>query len=241
MLRYILELYLKLFKLYNKLQEDRIMSKLLVTTVLIFLSCTFVFSQKYAYVDTEYILENIPEYQDAQNQLDDLAEEYQDEIEEKYAEIQKMYSNYQAEAVLMPEDIKVKKKDEIIAFEKTVKDLQIQRFGKDGDLFLKREELVKPIQEKIYNAIEDIASEKNYAFVFDKAGALTILYVNAKFDISDDVLDAVGGVLGTVRKEDRQKNTYQGGSKENNKQPTNRSPQRPGGQNPGPIQKGERK
>ncbi|MCD4682262.1 MAG: OmpH family outer membrane protein [Bacteroidales bacterium] len=217
------------------------MNRYFIATLLIVFSSTFVFSQKkYAYVDTEYILDNIPEYLDAQNQLDDLAEEYQEEIEEKYAEIQKMLKTYQAEAVLMPEDIKKKKQDEIIAFEKQVKDLQNQRFGKDGDLFLKREELVKPIQEKIYNAIEDIATEKNYAFVFDKAGSLTILYVNANLDISDDVLDAVGGVLGTVRKEDRKRNDYQG-TPEKTKQPTNKSPQRPGGRNPGPIQSGERK
>ncbi|MEZ5197739.1 MAG: OmpH family outer membrane protein [Bacteroidales bacterium] len=102
---------------------------------------------------------------------------------------------YQAEALLMPEDIKRKREEEIVAKEKEVKDLQVQRFGKDGDLFLKREELVKPIQEKIFNSIEEIATEKNYAFVFDKAGSLTILYVNTKYDISDDVLDDVGAEL----------------------------------------------
>jgi len=122
-------------------------------------------AQKYAYVDTEYILDNIPEYKDAQSQVDELAEEFQEEVMEALAEIDKMYKNYQAESVLMPDDIKEKKLEEIRKKEDEVKDLQNQRFGIDGDLFLKREELVKPIQEKIYNAIEDIASEKNYAFM----------------------------------------------------------------------------
>ncbi len=217
------------------------MNKLIITSLLLIFSVSVVFSQKYAYVDTEYILDNIPEYQDAQNQLDELAEDYQKEIEGKFEEIQKMYKTFRAEAVLMPDDIKQKKQEEIVAAEMLVKDLQNQRFGKEGDLFMKREELIKPIQEKIYNAIEDIASEKNYAFVFDKSGSLTILYVNPKFDISDDVLDAVGGVLGTVRKEDRQKNEYQRPPENKNQQPDNKSPQSPGGRNPGPIRSGERK
>jgi len=213
------------------------MKKLSLSLVMAFFTFTCLFAQKYAYVDTEYILDNIPEYQDAQNQLDELAAEYQEEIEEKFAEIDRMYKTFQAEAVLMPEDIKKKKEEEIIAKEAEVKEFQKQRFGKDGDLFLKREELVKPIQEKIFNAIEEIATNKNYAFVFDKAGSLTILYVNAKFDISDDVLDKVGAVLGTVRKEDRIKKEYKSQSPEK----INKGQQKPGELRPGPIKKGERK
>ncbi len=191
-------------------------------------------AQKYAYVDTEYILENIPEYKDAQNQLDEYAAEYQQEVEEKIDEINKMIQDFQAEAVLMPEDVKNKKEEEINKKKEELATFQNQRFGKDGDLFLKREELVKPIQEKIFNAIEEIAVDKNYSFVFDKAGSLSILYVNAKYDISDDVLDKVGAELGTVRKEDRvKKNT-----------PTSnpsRSSSKPGGNAPGPVRKGGKK
>ena len=156
------------------------MKKPIITLFIAIFTATLMYAQKYAYVDTEYILENIPEYKDAQDQIDELAEDYQKEIEEKFAEIDRMYKTYQAEAVLMPEDIKKKKEEAIIAKENEVRELQKQRFGKDGDLFLKREELVKPIQEKIYNSIEEIATEKNYAFVFDKAGSLTILFVKAK-------------------------------------------------------------
>lgn len=204
-------------------------------------------AQKYAYVDTQYILDNIPEYKDAQSQVDELAEEFQEEVMEALAKIDKMYKNYQAESVLMPDDIKEKKLEEIRKKEDEVKDLQNQRFGIDGDLFLKREELVKPIQEKIYNAIEELATEKNYAFVFDKAGSLTILFVNSKFDISDDVLDAVGAELGTVRREDRVKKEYKGGStsgsnstNKNTNSDSNRSssrPQPPGGKTPTPERK----
>lgn len=150
------------------------------------------YGQKYAYVDTEYILGNIPEYNDAKALLDDFAEQWQQEIEDKYAEIDQLYKAYQAEAVLMPEEMKKKREDEIIKKEKEVKQLQQQRFGKDGDLFRKRQELVKPIQEKIYNAIEEIAVQRNYAFIFDKAGSLTMLYADAKYDLSDDVLDELG-------------------------------------------------
>ena len=217
------------------------MKKIIITLFIVIIAATVIYAQKYAYVDTEYILENIPEYKDAQDQIDELAEDYQKEIEEKFAEINRMYKTYQAEAVLMPEDIKKKKEEAIIAKENEVRELQSQRFGKDGDLFLKREELVKPIQEKIFNSIEEIATEKNYAFVFDKAGSLTILYVKPKFDISDDVLDDVGAELGTVRKEDRVKKEYTPTPNNNKSKNSRKSPQPPGGLNPGPINKSGRK
>jgi len=216
--------------------------KRIVSVVFGLLLISFIsYGQKYAYVDSEYILENIPEYKDAQNQLDEFAQSYQEEIEEKYAEINSMYKTFQAEAVLMPEDVKNKRQDEIRALEDEAKELQTQRFGKDGDLFLKREELIKPIQEKIYNAIEEIATDKNYAFVFDKAGSLTILYVNAKYDISDDVLDNVGAVLGTVRKEDRVKKEYQPSQKSNDPRNQQRPPTRPSNTSPGPVKKDDKK
>ncbi|MBM3405232.1 MAG: OmpH family outer membrane protein [Bacteroidetes bacterium] len=149
-------------------------------------------AQKFAYVDTQYILDNLPEYNEAQNQLDALSIQFQQEIEEKYAEVDKLYKDYQAEAVLLPEDMKKRKENEIIDKEKDAKNLQKQRFGKDGDLFKKREELIKPIQEKVYNAIQDISTDNNYAIVFDKGGSLTMLYSNPKYDISDEVLDNLG-------------------------------------------------
>jgi outer membrane protein len=160
---------------------------------IIILICSFGASaQKYAYVNTDYILDNIPEYADAQAQLDELSIQWQKEIEVKFAEIDKMYENFQNEAVLLPEDMKKKREDDIIKKEKEGKDLQKKRFGKDGDLFKKRQELVKPIQEKVYNAIEEIATAENYAVVFDKASNATLIYTNPKYDISEQVLDKLG-------------------------------------------------
>jgi outer membrane protein len=160
-------------------------------------------NQKYAYVDTEYILDNIPEFQDAQDELDDLSKKWQKEIEIVYAQVSEMYQKYQAESVLLPEDVKRKREDEIVKKEQEVKDLQRKYFGPEGDLFQKRQELVKPIQEKVYNAIETIATTRNYSFVFDKAGGTTMLYTNPNFDISDDVLDEVGNVMQTVKRDQR--------------------------------------
>jgi len=153
-------------------------------------------AQKFGYVDTEYILQNIPEYQDAQNEIDELAKEWQADLEEKYAEVDQMYKIYQADAVLLPEDMKRQREDEIIKKEKEVKELQRAKFGTEGELFKKRQELIKPIQEKIFNAIEEIATKKNYAFVFDKASGPVIMYVNSKYDISDEVLDQIGSIMG---------------------------------------------
>jgi outer membrane protein len=163
------------------------------------------FSQKYGYVDTEYILANIPEYLDAVDILDEFSIKWQKEIEGKFVEIDQLYKAYQAEAVLLPEDMKKERENEIIQKEKEAQDLQKQRFGQNGDLFKKRQELIEPIQEKIYNAIETIAETNNYAFVFDRAGSLTILFARDRYDISDDVLDEVGSVMQTVRREDRQR------------------------------------
>ncbi len=216
------------------------MKKLILISIFTVFTIFSLFSQKYAYVDTEYILDNIPEYTDAQNQLDELAEDYQREIEAKYEDIDRLLKTFQAEAVLMPDDVKKRREEELNNLKIEAKELQTQRFGIDGDLFLKREELIKPIQEKIFNSIEEIATEKNYAFVFDKAGSLTILYVNPKYDISDAVLDDVGAELGTIRKEDRKRNDYNSSSG-SSKPANNNSPPNNSRSSPGPVQKSERK
>lgn len=168
------------------------MNKLLIIATIFLFGALTTQAQKIAFVDTEYILENITEYASAQEQLDALAVEWQKEIESKFAEIEKMYENYRAEAILLPEEMKQKREDEIINKEKEAKELQKQRFGKDGELFQKRQELVKPIQDKIYTAIEKIAGEKGYAVVFDKASGATMLFTDPKFDISDDVIQTMG-------------------------------------------------
>lgn len=175
------------------------MKKLLIATVLSAFLAIPGFAQKFAYVDSQYILENMSEYRDAQEILDKLSVDWQKEIEVKFAEIDKMYKDYQAEAVLLPEDLKKKRQDEIIAKEKEAKDLQKKRFGKDGDLYKKRQELIKPIQDKVFDAVEDIAVAGGYAVIFDKAGSTTLLYANSKYDKSDEVLDKLGYKPGAIK------------------------------------------
>ena len=175
-----------------------ILPKVLILAIALMLSSA-VSAQKYAYIDSDYILKNVPEYQDAQSQMDELSEKWQKEIEVKFVEIEALYKKYQADVVLLPADMKKKREDEIINFEKEVKQFQQEKFGQEGELFQKRQELIKPIQDKIYNALEEIAKAKNYSFVFDKANGASIMYANPKFDISDDVLDELGYSFNTQR------------------------------------------
>lgn len=168
------------------------MKKLLISAFALMLMAGTSMAQRYAFVDTEYILGNIPEYADAQQQLDDLSEQWQREIEKRYQEIDQLYKEFQADAALMPEEMKKQREEEIVQREREVKELQRKRFGKEGDLYQKRQELIKPIQEKIYNAIEKIATDKNYAFVFDKASNPKMLFADPRYDISDQVLEEMG-------------------------------------------------
>lgn len=149
-------------------------------------------SQKYAFVDTEYILERIPSYKAAQEQLDKLAEDWQAEIEEMYDEIDKMYKTYQSEKVLLTEEMRVRKEEEIIDKEKAVKKLQNTYFGRDGSLFKKRQELVKPVQDEVFRVVKEIATEGNFAVIFDTASGANMLYTNPKYDKSDEVLEKLG-------------------------------------------------
>jgi outer membrane protein len=174
------------------------MKKLLFTVLFLSITMASAYAQRFAFVDTEYILDNIPEYRSAQEELDELSVQWQKEIEAMYQEIEQMYQAYQAEAVLLPEEMKVQKQNEIIAKEKEVKDLQKKRFGTDGDLFKKREELIKPIQDKVYNAIEEIAKEGNYAFILDKSSGASVLYLDVKYDKSDEVLNKLGYRAGAI-------------------------------------------
>jgi len=149
-------------------------------------------AQKFAYVDTEYILQNVPEYNSAQTRIDALTVEWQKEIEARFAEIETLYRTYQNEVMLLPEEMKRTREEEIVNKEREVKELQQKRFGQSGDLFKKREELIKPIQEKIYTALEEVANDGNYAVIFDKAGSVSMLYTNPRFDISEEVLTKMG-------------------------------------------------
>jgi outer membrane protein len=175
------------------------MKKIFISAALVALTATAALAQKFAYIDSEYILANIPEYKQAQGELDKTSTNWQKEIETKYAEIDKLYKAYQAEQILLTEDMKKKREAEIVGKEKEVKDLQKQHFGVDGDLFKKRQELVKPIQDKVYNAVKEIAEKQTFAVIFDKSSELTMLYTNPKYDKSDEVLEAMGYKAGSKK------------------------------------------
>jgi outer membrane protein len=149
-------------------------------------------AQKYALVDTDYILNHIPSYKSAQQQLDKLSEDWQKEVEGKYSEIDKLYKDYQAERVLLSEDMRKQREELIVNKEKEAKELQKNYFGQDGALFKKRQELIQPIQDDIYKAIKDLATENGYAVVFDSASGTSMIYTNPRYDISDDVLQKLG-------------------------------------------------
>lgn len=168
------------------------MKKLLLTSLFVALLALPLFSQKYAYIDSEYILSNMPDYEEAQAELDRIAVQWQNEIEAQFKSIDSMYKKYQVEAITLPEKMKKSREEAIIAAEKAAKDLQKKRFGKDGDLFKKREELVKPIQDRVFTAINDYARDRGYAFVFDVAGDMTIVYADPKWDINEQVLQKLG-------------------------------------------------
>lgn len=163
--------------------------------------------QKIVYVDSEYIMENIPEYGDAQEELNSLSTKWQNELKALYDKVSEMYSKYQTEMLLLSEDQKRAREQAIIDKEQEAKNLQMQYFGAEGQLYQKRTELIQPIQEKIYTAMKEVAQSKNYAFVLDLASGTSVLYANDKNDISDDVLDQLGNVMQTVRREDRRKAT----------------------------------
>lgn len=164
---------------------------ILLVVVIAFLSLPML-GQKYAYIDSEYILSNMPDYTEAQAELDRVAVEWQNEIEQQFAKIDSMYKKYQTEAITLPENMKQKREEAIIKAEQAAKDLQKKRFGKDGDLTKKREELVTPIQDRVFTAIDEYAKEKGYAFVFDVAGSMTIIYADPKWDINDQIMQKLG-------------------------------------------------
>lgn len=163
---------------------------ILLTTGLLF--TITIMAQKFAYVDTDYIMSNIPSYKSAQDQLDKLSDNWQKEVEALYAEVDKLYKSYQSEKVLLTEEMKKKREDEILNKEKEVKETQKKFFGPDGLLFKKREELVKPIQDEIYKAVKELAIEGGYSVIFDSSAGATMLFTDPKFDKSDAILQKLG-------------------------------------------------
>ena len=164
------------------------MKKVLLLGVIMLGVVNLAIAQKYAYVDTQYILDNVPAYSEAQTKLDEFALKWQEEIEQKYNLLAKKRQALQAEEILLPEEIKTEKQASILKLETEAKELQKKYFGVNGMLFQKRSELIKPIQDDIFEAIQEISDEKKYAFVFDKANQSTLLFADPKYNISDLVL-----------------------------------------------------
>lgn len=167
------------------------MKQKIAIVILVFLSLS-ISAQKFAYVDTEYILNNIPSYKSAQEQLDKFSDTWQTEVEGFYAQVDKMYKDYQTEKVLLSEEMKKKREEEITLKEKEVKELQKKYFGPEGLLFKKREELVKPIQEEVYKAIKELSLDAAYAIIFDTSAGATVLFSDPKYDKSDLILQKMG-------------------------------------------------
>ena len=153
---------------------------------------TLVQAQKYAIIDTRYILDKMPDYKQAQKQLDEVAAGWQKDIDGKQTELDGMYKAYEAEQVMLSDDLKKKREDQLFNKEKDLRDLQRKRFGFEGDLFKKRQELIKPIQDKVYNAVQKMAVQRGYDFVLDKSEGITIIFADPKLDKSEDVLKDLG-------------------------------------------------
>jgi outer membrane protein len=148
--------------------------------------------QRYAVIDTKYILDKIPAYKEADLKLAAISQQWQKEIDDRQAILDKMYKNYEAEQFMLTDELKKKREDELFVREKEVRELQKKRFGYEGDLFKERQRLVKPIQDKIYNAIQKLATARNYDFVLDKSEGITVIFADPKLDKSEDVLKELG-------------------------------------------------
>ena len=168
------------------------MKKTLILAFVIIATALTASAQRFAYVNTDYILKNIPEYKAAQEVIDKTTAEWRAEVDKKQKEIDELYRNFQNEQYLLTEEQKKTKITEIESKEKAIKEYQKVKFGYEGELFQKRQELVKPIQDKVYEAIEKFAKERGYDFIFDKSSSTTLLYANAENDKSDDIIKKLG-------------------------------------------------
>ena len=155
-------------------------------------SILVVHSQKFAYVDSDYILGKMPEFNQAQQRINDFSAEWQQEIESLYNQIDQMYKDYQSEQILLTPEMKIKREELIIEKEKFAQALQQKYFGPEGDLYKKRSDLIKPIQDRIFNAVQQLAVNNKYSIIFDKSSDLMMLYSNPSYDKSDDVLQLMG-------------------------------------------------
>lgn len=162
----------------------------IVSTVLLFV-CS-INAQRYAIIDTKFILGKMPEYTEADKKLQQVSEQWQKEIDNLQSELDQMYKNYEAEQYMLSDELKKKREDELFNKEKELRDLQKRRFGYEGDLFKERQKLVKPIQDKVYNVVQRIAVSRGYDFILDKSEGITVIFADPKLDRSTDVLKELG-------------------------------------------------
>jgi outer membrane protein len=168
------------------------MKKLILPVIIVLLTGVSALAQRYAVIDTKYILSKIPEYTLADKKLQDLSNQWQKEIDDKQALLNQMYKDYDAEQFMLSDELKKKREDELFNKEKELRDLQKRRFGYEGDLFKQRQALVKPLQDKVYNAVQKIAVARGYDFILDKSEGITVIFADPKLDKSDDVLREMG-------------------------------------------------
>jgi len=168
------------------------MKKLFLTLLLPILAVTAVFAQRFAYVDSEYILKHVPEYASSQKQIAAISDQWQKETDARFQEIDRMYKAYQADQVLMTADMKKRRENEIIDKEKTAKDFQRQKFGPDGELAQRSTALIKPIQDRVAKAVQAIAESENLDMIFDKNSEVIMLYANPRYDKSAAVITRLG-------------------------------------------------
>lgn len=168
------------------------MKKLIILATCFLLFAAGTNAQRYAIIDSKYILDKLPEYKEAQKALDQFSEQWQQEVDQKQALVDKMFKEYDAEEVMLSDVLKKKRQDELYNKEKELRDLQKKRFGFEGDLFKKRQELIKPIQDRVYNAVQKLAVEKQYDFILDKSEGITVIFADPKLDKSADVLRNLG-------------------------------------------------
>ena len=168
------------------------MKKILLLAACSFMLVAFAHAQKYAVIDTKYILDKMPEYKAAQKQLDDIAATWQKEIDRMQMDLDKMYKDFEAEQVMLSDDLKKKREDQLYIKEKGLRELQKSRFGFEGELFKKRQELIKPVQDRVYNAVQKLAVQRGYDFILDKSEGITVIFADPKLEKSDDVLRELG-------------------------------------------------
>jgi len=168
------------------------MKKLSIITLIVLATSFAASAQKFALVDMEYVLKNVPQYEMANEQLNQVSQRWQREVDELKKEAETMYKNYQSDMVFLTDEQKKKKEEEIVAKEKEASQLQYKYFGPQGELYKKRQSLIKPIQDEVYNAVKKVSEERGFQIIFDRASSQSIIFASPRIDVSNEVLEKMG-------------------------------------------------